>query len=120
MTDGKEITAIDRLKHAEGTRERHKLEMDAVKITSELKKHRALAEAKKLQEAESDLRAAKKALAALQAGAKADANELSKAQQEVTGKEAEVAKIAEKYEPMSSVTLVMGRKLPRSTRMAFL
>lgn len=100
MTDGNQITAIDRLKHAEGTRERHRIEMAAVKITGELKKHRAIAEAKKLQDAESDLRAAKKALAALQADAKADATVLSKTQQEVADNEAKVAEIAQKYEPL--------------------
>ena len=51
MANGKEITAIDRMKHAEGTRERHRLEMAAYKITSDLRKHPAIAEAKKLKDA---------------------------------------------------------------------
>lgn len=100
MTNGKEITGIDRLKYAEGTRERHRLEMVAAKITTDLKKHPAIAEAKKLQDAQSDLEAAKKALAALQGNTTADAAKLAEAQTEVTEKEAEVATIAEKYEPM--------------------
>lgn len=82
MANGTKITAIDRIKHAEGTRIRHGHEMAIAKISSELKKHPALAEAKKLQAAESAARKAKDDPAAF-----------AKAQ-------AELAAIAAKYEPL--------------------
>ncbi|MFO1482930.1 MAG: PQQ-binding-like beta-propeller repeat protein [Verrucomicrobiaceae bacterium] len=82
MANGTKITAIDRIKHAEGTRIRHDHEMAIAKLTAELKKHPALAEAKKLQAAESAARKAKD-----------DPAEFAKAQ-------AELAAIAAKYEPL--------------------
>ena len=82
MANGTKITAIDRMKHAEGTRIRHGHEMAIAKITGELRKHPALAEAKKLQAAESAARKVKDDPAAF-----------AKAQ-------AELAAIAAKYEPL--------------------
>lgn len=100
MANGKEIAAIDRIRHAEGTRERQKLLMSSNKLTQDLKKHPAIAEAKKLQAAESDLRSAKKALEALQTTAKPGASELVKAQAEMNAMQEKVTKIAQAYEPM--------------------
>lgn len=82
MANGTKITAIDRMKHAEGTRIRHGHEMAIEKITGDLRKHPALAEAKKLQAAESAARKVKDDPAAF-----------AKAQ-------AELAAIAAKYEPL--------------------
>ena len=82
MANGTKITAIDRMKHAEGTRIRHGHEMAIAKITGDLRKHPALAEAKKLQAAESAARKVKDDPAAF-----------AKAQ-------AELAAIAAKYEPL--------------------
>lgn len=82
MANGTKITAIDRMKHAEGTRIRHAHEMAIAKITGDLRKHPALAEAKKLQAAESAARKVKDDPAAF-----------AKAQ-------AELAAIAAKYEPL--------------------
>lgn len=82
MANGSKITAIDRIKHAEGTRIRHAHEMAIAKIGSELKKHPALAEAKKLQAAESATRKVKDDPAAF---AKAQAG---------------LAVVAAKYEPL--------------------
>jgi outer membrane protein assembly factor BamB len=82
MTNGTKITAIDRIKHAEGTRIRHGHEMAIAKITADLRKHPALAEAKKLQAAEAAARKVKDDPAAF-----------AKAQ-------AELAAIAAKYEPL--------------------
>lgn len=82
MANGTKITAIDRMKHAEGTRIRHGHEMTIAKITGDLRKHPALAEAKKLQAAESAARKVKDDPAAF-----------AKAQ-------AELAAIAAKYEPL--------------------
>jgi outer membrane protein assembly factor BamB len=96
MANGTEITAIDRLKHAKGTQDRQQLEMAAYKVSRELRNHPAVAEAKKLQAAESDLRAAEKALAALAA----DDAQRGKAQADVIDQKAAVASIAERYEPL--------------------
>ncbi len=64
MANGKEIVAIDRVKHAEGTRERHRIEMAITKTNSELRKHPALAALKDVQKAEAELREARASLAA--------------------------------------------------------
>lgn len=82
MANGKVITAVDRLKHAEGTRIRHGHEMAIAKLTADLKKHPALAEAKKLQAAESAARKVKDDPAAFATA------------------QAELAAIAAKYEPL--------------------
>jgi outer membrane protein assembly factor BamB len=82
MTNGTKITAIDRFKHAEGTRVRHAHEMAIAKITADLRKHPAIAEAKKLQAAEAAARKVKDDPAAF-----------AKAQ-------AELAAVAAKYEPL--------------------
>ena len=81
MANGGTITAIDRLKHAVATRERHRLEASSSKLSADLKKHPALAEVKVLQKAESDLRAAKKS------------------QQDVEAKQAAVDAAVKSYEP---------------------
>ncbi|MEQ1860652.1 MAG: PQQ-binding-like beta-propeller repeat protein [Chthoniobacteraceae bacterium] len=49
MATGKEIVAIDRVRHAEGTRKRFAIEAEITKLTKELRTHPALAELKKLQ-----------------------------------------------------------------------
>jgi len=82
MANGKTITAVDRIQHAEGTRIRHGHEMAIAKISADLRKHPALAEAKKLQAAEAEARKVKDDPAAF-----------AKAQ-------AELAAIAAKYEPL--------------------
>jgi outer membrane protein assembly factor BamB len=67
MATGKEIIGIDRVRHAEGTRERHTNELALAKLNKELKAHPALAELKKVQKAESDLKEAQKHLKQLEA-----------------------------------------------------
>jgi outer membrane protein assembly factor BamB len=84
MATGKEIIAIDRDKHAEGTRERHAVELEATKLTSGLRKHGAVAELKKVTKIEADLKAAQKA------GKQAEVEALQK----------ELAAAAQKYEPL--------------------
>lgn len=59
MATGKEIVAIDRVKHAEGTRVRHAAEVAATKLSADLKKHAAIAALKKVEEATKALKAAK-------------------------------------------------------------
>lgn len=56
MANGTKIIAVDRLKHAEGTRMRHGHEVAISKLSADLKKHPALAAAKKLQAAEAAAR----------------------------------------------------------------
>lgn len=58
MATGKEIIAIDRNAHAEGTRVRHAAEVAASKLSADLKKHAALALLKKVEAAEKELKAA--------------------------------------------------------------
>lgn len=80
MATGKEIIAIDRDKHAEGTRERHALELSTSKLSKELSKHPALAELKKVD----------KITAALKKATPAEAEALQK----------DLTKAAQKYEPL--------------------
>lgn len=61
MATGKEIIAIDRDRHAEGTRRRHALEMTTSKLTADLRKHPAIAELKKVEKLEAALKTAKPA-----------------------------------------------------------
>ena len=58
MTTGKELVAIDRVRYAEGTRKQHAIESEITKLGKDLKAHPALAELKKVQKAEADLKAA--------------------------------------------------------------
>ncbi|MEO6742000.1 MAG: PQQ-binding-like beta-propeller repeat protein, partial [Chthoniobacteraceae bacterium] len=64
FADGSEVVGVDRIKHAEGSRERYKLETAAAALSTFLKKHPALDEVKKVTAAEKELTAAKKTLAA--------------------------------------------------------
>ena len=73
MATGKEIVAVDRNAHAEGTRARHAAEMLAYKLATELKKHPAIAALKKAEEATRALKAAKNEAAKQQAQAALDA-----------------------------------------------
>lgn len=59
MATGKDIVAIDRDQHAAGTRERHALEMASTKLSADLRKHPAIAELKKIQKLEDELKKAK-------------------------------------------------------------
>ena len=63
MATGKEIIAIDRNAHAEGTRVRHAAEMASSKLSADLKKHPALAALKKVEAADKALKAAQQAQA---------------------------------------------------------
>ncbi|MEO6786661.1 MAG: PQQ-binding-like beta-propeller repeat protein, partial [Chthoniobacteraceae bacterium] len=63
FADGSEIVAVDRMKYAEGSRERYKAEASLTALSTFLKKHPALAELKKVTAAEKELTEAKKALA---------------------------------------------------------
>ncbi|OYW23427.1 MAG: hypothetical protein B7Z55_03540, partial [Planctomycetales bacterium 12-60-4] len=82
MANGTKIIAVDRTKHAEGTRIRHGHEVAISKLGTDLKKHPAVAAAKKLQAAESAARKVKDDPAAFATA------------------QAELAAIAEKYEPL--------------------
>ncbi len=57
--------AIDRVRHAEGTRKQHLYESEVAKLGKDLKKHPALAELKNVQKAEAGLKAAQEQLAKL-------------------------------------------------------
>jgi outer membrane protein assembly factor BamB len=99
MANGSAITAIDRIAHAAGTRERHKAEMTAAKLSTDLKKHAALTEVKNLQKAESELRDAAKALKALETAGIARGAKFEAASALVDEKQKHVAKVAAAYEP---------------------
>ncbi|HEY2572939.1 MAG TPA: PQQ-binding-like beta-propeller repeat protein [Verrucomicrobiaceae bacterium] len=98
MANGTAVTAIDRLQHAVGTRERHKVELVASKLASDLRKHAALTDAKKLETAQSELREAATELQALEAAGAGGAAKLEKARALVAEKQKHAAKTAEKYE----------------------
>ena len=59
MADGKSIIAIDRMRYAEASRERHALQMKNVKLAADLKKHPALTLVKDVQKAQKALTALK-------------------------------------------------------------
>ena len=63
MATGKEIVAIDRVRHAEGTRKKHVIEGEISKLTKDLKAHAAVSALKKVQEAEAELKSAPPAAA---------------------------------------------------------
>lgn len=63
MANGTEITCIDKIAHAEGTRKRHALQMKATKLTADLRKHPALALVKDVEKIATKLRKAKDSLA---------------------------------------------------------
>ncbi|MCB1278947.1 PQQ-binding-like beta-propeller repeat protein [Prosthecobacter sp.] len=91
MANGVKITAVDRIKHAEGTRIRHAHEMAIAKLSAELKKHPALAEAKKFQAAESATRKVKEA---------AEKDPTPENQAALQKAQTELAAVAAKYEPL--------------------
>ena len=104
---GTAVTAIDRIRHAEGTRERHQIEVAAFKLSSDLRKHAALTEAKKLEAAQDELKEAikefdavvKKSLESPSPELRViDVSPLKKAKALMEEKRQLVAKVAEKYE----------------------
>ena len=99
MADGKSITAIDRIQHAEGTRERHQREMAAYKINSAIRKHPAIAEAKKLQSLQSDFQTAQGKLDKLSAAGTTSGADHAKALADVAKKQEALQKLALSYEP---------------------
>lgn len=63
MANGTEVTCIDKIAHAEGTRKRHALQVKITKLTADLKKHPALALVKDVEKAATKLRKAKDSFA---------------------------------------------------------
>ena len=108
MANGTEIVAIDRLAHAEATRKRHALQMKSAKLSTDLKKHPALAEVKKVQTAESKLRAAKLKLT------NGDTSEALK--NAITKYEGELAAAAAKYEPQRVAYKAMQDQLAKAKK----
>ncbi|HYF34857.1 MAG TPA: PQQ-binding-like beta-propeller repeat protein, partial [Prosthecobacter sp.] len=108
MATGKEIIAIDRGKHAEGTRERHAVELESGKLASSLRKHPALAELKKVTKIEADLKAAQKAgkaseVAALQQALAAAAQKYEPLRLQYEASKDEVAELKSKLAGMKDV-----------------
>ncbi|MBI3879562.1 MAG: PQQ-binding-like beta-propeller repeat protein [Verrucomicrobia bacterium] len=99
LANGKEIVAVDRLRHAEGTRARHKVEMEMSKLSADLKKHAALTELKKVQAAESELKDAQSGLKALETAGKTGTSEYKSAQSSVALAEKALTKAGGRYEP---------------------
>jgi outer membrane protein assembly factor BamB len=93
MANGKQIVAIDRDAHAKSTQERHAIEMKANKLNSDLRKHPALAELKKVTAAEKDLNAAQAAGAGVEEA------------------QATLVKFAQAYEPLRVEYQVQKEKL---------
>ncbi len=99
MANGKAIVAVDRLRHAEGTRERHRIEGTISKLNADLKKHAALTELKKVQAAEAELKAARSELKALEAAGKTQSAEFATAQTALSKFEKAFAAAGQRYEP---------------------
>ncbi|MDQ3624611.1 MAG: PQQ-binding-like beta-propeller repeat protein, partial [Verrucomicrobiota bacterium] len=98
MANGKEIVAIDRAVHAEGTRERHRLDLAVSKLNSEVRKHPALAELKNAQKAEAELKEARQGLKALETAGKSRTPEYAAAQTAVQNCEKTFAAVGQRYE----------------------
>jgi outer membrane protein assembly factor BamB len=98
MASGKAVTAVDLVRHAEGTRERHKLELAAKKLEADLRKHPALTELKAVQKAETELKDAREELKSLEAAGKAQSAEYKAAQSEVVKEEKALAAAGKRYE----------------------
>ncbi|MBI5775087.1 MAG: PQQ-binding-like beta-propeller repeat protein [Verrucomicrobia bacterium] len=99
LASGKEIVAIDRVRHAEGTRERHKVELAISKLNSDMRKHPALAELKKVEKAQADLKEAQQQLKQLEAAGKKSSPEFQAADAAAKKSERALASAAERYEP---------------------
>lgn len=99
LANGKEIVAVDRVRHAEGTRARHKVELAMVKLSSDLRKHAALTELKKVQAAEAELKDAQKQLKALETAGKSGTAEHKAAQAAMTKAEKALVTAGQRYEP---------------------
>ena len=89
MATGKEIIAVDRTLHAEGTRKRHVAEMAAKKLSDDMRKHAALTELKKVEKAQADAKTAESDLAAGKGSAET-----------VQQKQAALLAAAKAYEPL--------------------
>jgi outer membrane protein assembly factor BamB len=98
MATGKEIIAIDRVRHAEGTRERHRIELAIKKVETDLRRHPAVAELKKVQAAETELKEAQDKLKALVVAGKAQTSDYQAAQAAVQKGEKEFAAAGGRYE----------------------
>ncbi|HEY6170336.1 MAG TPA: PQQ-binding-like beta-propeller repeat protein [Verrucomicrobiae bacterium] len=98
LANGKEIVAVDRIRHAEGTRARHKFDAAMNKLSTDLKKHAALTELKKVQAAEAELEDAQKELKALQAAGKTGTPEYKSAQSAVALAQKAFASAGRRYE----------------------
>ncbi len=98
FADGTEVVGVDRNKHAEGSRERYKMEAAITALNTFLKKHPALDEMKKVTAAEKELTAQKQALTAIAASPKKGSAEHTAAQEAVTKAEAALAKLGKSYE----------------------
>ncbi|MEW6306907.1 MAG: PQQ-binding-like beta-propeller repeat protein [Verrucomicrobiota bacterium] len=97
MATGKEVVAIDRVRHAEGTRERHRIELEIFNLNRAMRTHPALGELKNIQKAEGELKDAQRELQQL--AGKTGTPQYQSAQAAVQRAEKTLAAIAERYEP---------------------
>ena len=98
MANGKEITAVDLVRHAEGTRVRHKLELAIKKQEADLKKHPALAELKNVQKAEAEVKAVRSELKSLEAAGKTQSPDYQTQQADAAKAEKTLAAAGARYE----------------------
>ena len=98
FADGKEITAVDRIRHAEGTRERYKTEIALTALSTFLKKHPALDQLKKVTTAEKELTAARKDLSQIESSEKKGTAEHTAAQAVLAKAEMALADAGKSYE----------------------
>jgi len=98
MANGKEITAVDRVRHAGATRERHKLELAAAKLTKELRTNAAIAELKVVEKAQADLKSAQDEVKRLEAAGKSNSAAHKTAVSAAQKQETSLATAAARYE----------------------
>lgn len=98
FANGREVVAVDRVKHAEATRQRHRLEMAVYDLNRKLRSHPAVNELKNFERAQVDLKEAQKALRALEAAGKTQAPEFQSVQTAVRSAEQRLKAVGERYE----------------------
>ncbi len=98
MANGKEIVAIDRVKHAEGTRTRHKIEGEIDLLNRSLRTHPAKKDLANVRSAQSKLKSAQAKLKQLSSAGKTGTAEHKTAEAEVASATKSLTSISARYE----------------------
>lgn len=98
MADGKVITAIDRVRHAEASRARHKLDLAIDKLQQDVKRHPALKEVNLVRAAQAKLDESRKRLKTLADAGQQATPEYKSAEAAVKKNENALETVGRKYE----------------------